>query len=88
MLQSECIESYRGYLLNALMRLSRKSGRFPLSLQLRQIQDLTGTNFEGGSGEISQGKLNDRIVAVKKLKVGSRTTQQCLKVSNSVSRLN
>jgi len=78
-LQSDCIKSYRGYLLNAIMRLSRKSGRFPLRLRLRQIQDLMETNFEGGFGEISQGKLNGRIVAVKKLKVGSRTPQQCLK---------
>lgn len=64
------------------MKLSRKSGRFPRSLQLRQIQDLTKTNFHGGFGVIHQGKLNGRVVAVKEVTAGRRPLQQLLKVSS------
>jgi len=68
------------------MRLSRKSGRFPQSLQLSHIRDLKETDLSGGFGVISRGKLNHRVVAVKKMKVGGRTPEQFLKVSNSSSR--
>ena len=85
MLHSECIEKYRRYLLHAIIKLARKSGRFPQSLRLNHIQELKATHFEGGFGLIYQGKLNDRVVAVKQVKVGTRTPEQFLKVSTLVS---
>lgn len=63
----ERLENFRRYLMNAVFKLSRKSGRFPQSLQLDRIQDLKHTEFHGGFGLIYQGKLNGRLVAVKKV---------------------
>lgn len=68
--------------MNAVIKLSRKSGRFPQSLQLRCIQDIKPTNFRGGFGLIYQGKLNGRLVAVKKVLEGNHSPEQFDKVSN------
>lgn len=72
----EILEKYRRYLVNAVIKLSRKSGRFPQSLQLRCIQDIKPTNFRGGFGLIYQGKLNGRLVAVKKVLEGNHSPEQ------------
>lgn len=72
----EIVEKYRRYLVNAVIKLSRKSGRFPQSLQLRCIQDIKRTDFRGGFGLIYQGKLNGRLVAVKKVLEGNRSRQE------------
>ncbi|KAG2127482.1 kinase-like domain-containing protein, partial [Suillus clintonianus] len=69
----------RKYLVNAVFKLSRKSGRFPQSLQLGRIEDLKHTEFHGGFGLIYQGKLNGRLVAVKKVE-GKRSPEQFHKV--------
>lgn len=74
--RSGTMEKYRRYLVNAVIKLSRKSGRFPQSLQLRHIQDLKHTEFHGGYGLIYQGKLNGRLVAVKKVLEGNRSPEQ------------
>ncbi|KAG1890003.1 kinase-like domain-containing protein [Suillus subluteus] len=74
--RSEILEKYRRYLVNAVIKLSRKSGRFPQSLQLCRIQDLKHTEFHGGFGLIYQGKLNGRLVAVKKVLEGKRSKEQ------------
>jgi hypothetical protein len=68
--------------VNAVFKLSRKSGRFPQNLQLCHIQDLKHTDFHGGFGLIYQGKLNGRLVAVKKVLEGKRSQEQFHKVSN------
>ncbi|KAG2154481.1 kinase-like domain-containing protein [Suillus bovinus] len=74
--RSEILKKYRMYLVNAVFKLSRKSGRFPQSLQLRCIQDIKHTDFCGGFGLIYQGKLNGRLVAVKKVLEGRRSPEQ------------
>ncbi|KAG1812195.1 kinase-like domain-containing protein [Suillus subaureus] len=74
--RSEILEKYRRYLVNAVFKLSRKSGRFPQSLQLCGIQDLKHTEFHGGFGLIYQGQLNGRLVAVKKVLEGKRSQEQ------------
>lgn len=74
--RSGTMEKYRRYLVNAVFKLSRKSGWFPQSLQLRRIQDLKHTKFHGGYGLIYQGKLNGRLVAVKKVLEGNRSPEQ------------
>lgn len=74
--RSEILERYRRYLVNAVFKLSRKSGRFPQNLQLCHIQDLKHTDFHGGFGLIYQGKLNGRLVAVKKVLEGKRSQEQ------------
>lgn len=74
--RSEILEKYRRYLVNAVFKLSRKSGRFPQSLQLCRIQELKHTEFHGGFGLIYQGKLNGRLVAVKKVLEGKRSQEQ------------
>jgi hypothetical protein len=68
--------------VNAVFKLSRKSGRFPQSLQLCHIQDLTPTEFHGGFGLIYQGKLNGRLVAVKKVAEGKFSPEKFHKVGN------
>lgn len=68
--------------MNAVFKLSRKSGRFPQSLQLSHIQDLTHTEFHGRFGWIYQGQLNGRLVAVKKVAEGERHSPEQSKVSN------
>ncbi|KAG2341066.1 kinase-like protein [Suillus weaverae] len=78
--RSGILERYRRYLVNAVFKLSRKSGRFPQSLQLCHIQDLKHTEFHGGFGLIYQGKLNGRLVAVKKVVDGNRSPEQFHKV--------
>ncbi|KAG1739282.1 kinase-like domain-containing protein [Suillus lakei] len=78
--RSGILEKYRRYLVNAVFKLSRKSGRFPQSLQLCRIQDLKHTEFHGGYGLIYQGKLNGRLVAVKKVLEGKRSPEQFHKV--------
>ncbi|KAG2341045.1 kinase-like protein [Suillus weaverae] len=78
--RSGILEKYRRYLLNAVFKLSRKSGRFPQSLQLCRIQDLKHTEFHGAFGLIYQGKLDGRLVAVKKVVDGNRSPEQFRKV--------
>ncbi|KAG1751323.1 kinase-like domain-containing protein, partial [Suillus paluster] len=66
----------RRYLVNAVIRLSRKSGRFPQNLQLCHVQDLRSTELCGGYGLIYEGKLHGRLVAVKKVREGRRSSHQ------------
>ncbi|KAG0707066.1 kinase-like domain-containing protein [Suillus ampliporus] len=73
---SGIVEGYRKYLVNAVIKLSRKSGRFPQSLQLCRIHDLKDTDLRGGYGSIFQGKLNGRLVAVKKVRADRRSPHQ------------
>jgi len=74
-------EWYKCRFLDAIIRLSRKSGHFPQSLQLRRIDNLESTRLHGGSGIISKGELLGRLVAVKEIQAVGRTTEQFLKVS-------
>lgn len=74
------LEQYRKYLVNAVFKLSRKSGRFPQSLQLSHIQDLTHTEFHGRFGWIYQGQLNGHLVAVKKVAEGEQHSPEQSKV--------
>lgn len=74
---------YKSWFLDAIIQLSRKSGHFPQSLRLRQIDNLRPTSLHGGSASISQGELLGRLVAVKEIQAVGRTTEQFLKdVSN------
>lgn len=74
---------YKSWFLDAIIQLSRKSGHFPQSLRLRQIDNLRPTSLHGGSASISQGELFGRLVAVKEIQAVGRTTEQFLKdVSN------
>lgn len=70
---------YKCRFLDTIIRLSRKSGRFPQSLQLRRIDNLVQTSLHGGSGIISKGELLGRVVAVKEIQAVGRTTEQFLK---------
>lgn len=70
---------YKCRFLDAIIRLSRKSGHFPQSLQLRRIDNLESTRLHGGSGIISKGELLGRLVAVKEIQAVGRTTEQFLK---------
>jgi hypothetical protein len=72
---------YKSWFLDAIIQLSRKSGHFPQSLRLRQIDNLRPTSLHGGSASISQGELLGRLVAVKEIQAVGRTTEQFLKVS-------
>lgn len=76
------LEQYKKHLVNAAFKLSRKSGQFPQSLQLSHIQDLTHTEFHGRFGWIYQGKLNGRLVAVKKVGQGKRSPEQSKAFAN------
>lgn len=80
--RSGILEQYRRYLVNAVFKLSRKSGRFPQSLQLCHIQDLTHTEFHGAFGLIYQGKLNGRLVAVKVVGEGKYSPERFKVFSN------
>ncbi|KAG1739294.1 kinase-like domain-containing protein [Suillus lakei] len=70
---------YKCRFLDAIIRLSRKSGHFPRSLLLRRIDNLEPTSLRGGSGVISKGELLGRFVAVKEIQAVGRTTEQFLK---------
>ncbi|KAG2341075.1 kinase-like protein [Suillus weaverae] len=70
---------YKCRFLDTIIRLSRKSGHFPRSLQLRRIDNLEPTSLHGGSGVISKGELLGRFVAVKEIQAVGRTTEQFLK---------
>ncbi|KAG0707059.1 kinase-like domain-containing protein [Suillus ampliporus] len=72
-------EWYKRLFLDAIIRLSRKSGHFPRSLQLRQIDNLEPTGLHGGSGVIFKGELLGRFVAVKEIQAVGRTVEQFLK---------
>src|SRR6267154_5387729 len=73
-------ERYERRFLDAIIRLSRKSGHFPRSLQLRQIDHLEPTHLHGGFGAIFKGELIGRVVAVKEIQATGRTVEQFLKV--------
>lgn len=74
---------YKCRFLDAIIRLSRKSGHFPQSLRLRRIDNLRPTSLHGGTALISKGELLGRFVAVKEIQAVGRTTEQFLKdVSN------
>ncbi|KAG2109972.1 kinase-like domain-containing protein [Suillus discolor] len=72
-------EWYKCRFLDTIIRLSRRSGHFPQSLQLRRIENLEPTSLRGGSGVISKGELLGRLVAVKEIQAVGRTTEQFLK---------
>ncbi|OAX40921.1 kinase-like protein [Rhizopogon vinicolor AM-OR11-026] len=70
---------YKHRLLDAIIRLSRKSGRFPRSLQLRRIDNPEPTSFHGGFGVIFKGELLGRVVvAMKEIQAAGRTVEQFL----------
>ncbi|KAG1751313.1 kinase-like domain-containing protein [Suillus paluster] len=68
-------EWYKRRFLDAIIRLSRQSGRFPRSLQLREIDNLEPTDLRGGCGVIFKGELLGRFVAVKEIQAVGRTVK-------------
>jgi hypothetical protein len=72
---------YKRRFLDAIIRLSRKSGHFPRSLQLQYIDNLEPTSFHGSFGAIFKGELLGRVVAIKEIQTAGRTIEQFLKVS-------
>lgn len=69
---------YKCQFLDAIIRLSRKSERFPRSLQLRRIENLEPTGLHGRFGVIFKGELLGRFVAVKEILTVGRTTEEFL----------
>ncbi|KAH7928953.1 kinase-like protein [Leucogyrophana mollusca] len=77
----ELDEWYRRRFLDALIRLSRKSALYPGSLVLHDVTILSDDPLYSGSfGAVYKAKIQDRLVAVKKLKAGDKELAEILKV--------
>ncbi|TEB22343.1 kinase-like protein [Coprinellus micaceus] len=74
----------RGTFLKALLRLSNKTGLCPKALQLsHQVHKGEEPVDEGSFGEVYQGRIAGRTVAVKVFRVNQRTdTSKLMKVSH------
>ncbi|KAH7916617.1 kinase-like domain-containing protein, partial [Hygrophoropsis aurantiaca] len=73
---------YRRCYLDALIRLSKKSGRYPMSLVIHNLEvpdPNTRPVGQGGFGEVFQARMQGRLVAIKKLKIRQNDANEMLK---------
>ncbi|KAH7925615.1 kinase-like protein [Leucogyrophana mollusca] len=76
----ELDEWYRRRFLDALIRLSRKSGLYPESLVLTNLAILSKEPlYSGGYGAVYKASIQNRLAALKVLKVGNQEPMEILK---------